>query len=496
MAGGAQPNLHKVCWPTAATGEKSERKLDKTNLIARGRSALRLYQDREYFKRLFSIALPIILQDFISASLNLVASVMIGQKGDASVAAVGLSNQISFLHVLLLFGVNSGAAIFIAQLWGRRDIANIRRVVGLALALSLSAGTLFTLASVLAPQALLGVYSRDAEVLRLGTGYLRIFGLSFLFTAVTFTYAAALRSTGDVRTPLLVSLSALSLNTFLAFTLIFGKLGLPALGINGAALALLIARIVESSVLVLITYRRKAPPAATIRDVARLDREFTANVLRRILPVTVNEMLWSLGITTYNIVYARIGTESIAATNIAFTLDNLALVFFIGIAHACAILVGNWIGADDERQAFQYAARTLGLSMLGAMLMGLLITAGSEYFLALYKVSPQVTANARGVLFVIAGLLWLRVSNLLLFVGILRSGGDTRFGFIVDVGAIWVIGVPMALLGAFVLRLPVYYVYLMVMTEELIKWVVCLFRFASKKWIHNLARGIEEISPG
>jgi putative MATE family efflux protein len=449
-----------------------------------------IFRDKQFLSRLFDVALPITLQNFISASLNLVGGVMVGQLGEAAVAAVGLSNQVFFLLTLLLFGVNSGSAIFIAQFWGRRDLANIRRALGLALGLSLLGSALFAGAAVLFPETVLRVYSKDAEVIALGSEYLRIFGLSFLFTAVTYSFAFAHRSTGDAKTPLLVTMSALSFNALLSYALIFGKLGLPALGVKGAALAVLIARVLECIALVLLTYHRKAPPAASLREMTDIDRPFTHKVLSQVLPVTFNEIIWSFGITTYNIIYARIGTESIAAMNIAVTIDNLAMVFFIGIGNACAILVGHWIGADDERKAYLYAARSLVLGFAGAFLVGGLILLTAGPFLTFYKVSPTVIEYTRNILLVVAALIWLRVSNLILFIGILRSGGDTRFAFILDCGAIWLIGVPLAFLGAFVLHLPVYLVYLLVMTEELFKWVMAIQRFFTRRWINNLAKTI------
>jgi Na+-driven multidrug efflux pump len=221
--------------------------VDRTVLRRQGGHLLRIYRDKEFFNRLFVIALPIILQYFISSSLNMVGTIMIGQLGDTAIAAVGLANQIFFLFALLMFGINSGSAIFTAQFWGKKDILNIRKVLGLSLALGLVGSAFFVGISVFFPQAIIGIYSKDPAVIAVGSQYLRIFGLSFGFTAITLCYSSVLRSTGDVRTPLLVSIAALSINTLLSYILIFGKFGMPALGVIGAAYAVLIARILESS---------------------------------------------------------------------------------------------------------------------------------------------------------------------------------------------------------------------------------------------------------
>jgi Na+-driven multidrug efflux pump len=178
--------------------------------------------------------------------------------------------------------------------------------------------------------------------------------------------------------------------------------------------------------------------------------------------------------------------------NIAATIEQLAFVLFQGIGNACAILVGNRIGAGDEEQAFRYAARSEALGIVGGLVIGAMILASADPILTLYNISPTVIDNAHRVLTIMGLLLWLRVSNMILFIGILRSGGDTRFAFILDGVIIWVVGVPLAIAGAFLFHLPVYWVYLMVMSEEITKWLLGVFRFFSRKWIHNLAQTVGE----
>jgi putative MATE family efflux protein len=430
------------------------------------------------------------LQQFIMSSLNLVGVVMIGQLGAVPVAAVGLANQIFFLLNLILFGLYSGSAMFTAQLWGIRDIPNIRKVLGLALTLGLVMGTFFLIIAEAFPTWALSIYSTDEAVVALGSDYLRIIGISFILYAISFCYSAVLRSIGDVQTPLVVTLTALSMNTLLSYALIFGKLGLPSLGVHGAAIAVLVSRIVECSVLLLLTYHKGSPAAGRLRELFSYNLAFAKRLLKPVLPVIVNETLWSMGTTAYSIVYARISTDAIAAMNIVGSIDQIALVLFSGIGQACAILVGNCIGAGDEEKAFRYAARSEVLGMLGAVGIGSLILAGSNSILSIYNVSPTVIEYAHRVLTILGLLLWLRASNLILFIGIFRSGGDTRFALVLDGLIIWVVGVPLAFAGAFLFHLPVYWVYLLVMSEEITKWLLGVYRFFSRRWIHNLAKTV------
>jgi Na+-driven multidrug efflux pump len=307
---------------------------------------------------------------------------------------------------------------------------------------------------------------------------------------VTYSFAAVLRSTGDVRTPLINSLIALGLGTALSYGLIFGRLGLPALGANGAALGAATARVIECLLLVGQVYVRRLVPAASLRTLLGFSRAFAFQVLGRALPVAFNEVLWSLGITSYNIIYARIGTEAIAAVNIISSIESVAFVVFLGLSDACAILVGNRIGAGEGRKAFGYAARSLALVVGSAVIVGGLLLVAANQLLSLYKVSPVVVSNARAILWVVAAFLWLRASNLILFIGIFRAGGDTRFGFVLDSASIWLIGVPLAAVGAFVWRLPIPVVYSLIMAEEAVKCGIALLRFRSRRWVHDLVHGM------
>ena len=448
------------------------------------------FTDREYYRQLVIFALPLGLQNLVISSLNMVGVVMIGQLGETPVAAVGLAAQIFFLLQLVLFGINSGASMFTAQLWGKQDLPNIRKVLALAIVLGLFAGLIFLGLAWLAPQLVLGIYSEDPQVVVLGSQYLRIFGWAYLFFPISFSFSMVMRSIGDVKTPMLVSIGALVFSALASYLLIFGKLGLPALGVRGAAIAALAARILECGVMLRIVYRRRPLIALHLKDLLGLDLSFVGRVFKPMLPVILNETFWSFGTTAYSVVYARISTDSIAAMNIVSTIDNMAFVFIFGLANATAIMVGNRIGAGEERKAFQYAVRSLLLGVLFGVLVGSQVLLWSPSILSLYKVPLVVIDYARRVLVILAALVWLRAANSIIVVGILRSGGDARFSFFLDGMVIWVVGVPVAFFTAFVLHLPVYWVYLAIMSEELLKWVIGMRRIFSRKWIHNLTHAV------
>ncbi len=442
--------------------------------------------DKKFLSHMIPLASPIILQQFIFSSLGMVDSMMIGQLGETAVAAVGVANQVFFLATLLFFGITSGSAIFTAQYWGQKDIQRIQKILGLSLVMSMIGGLIFSLVAILYPEWVIGIYTRDPEAIVLGADYLQIVAFGYLFSAITYSYSAVLRSIENVKIPTLVSLIALSLNSILNYGLIFGNFGLPAMGVSGAALATVIARIIETTILLIIIYRKKLPVAAkpaNLLDFRGLD---LGKYFRTTLPVIITEIVWSFGMTTYSVVYARIGTESIAAYNIAVSLDRLIFVVFIGLGNACAIMIGNQIGAGEIDTAKSYGKKFLIYGTIGSTILSVIMLLVMNPILSLYKVSPETLEYAQKILILMSCSLPIRSLNLIILIGILRSGGDTLYAFYIDAGVIWIVGVPLALLGGFIFHLPIYWVYLMVLADEIVKFVLGLTRFFSHRWIHTL----------
>jgi putative MATE family efflux protein len=448
------------------------------------------YNDKNFTNQLYRLAVPIALQNLMAASLNMVGNVMVGQLGDTAIASVGLANQIFFLLNLILFGIGSGSAMFTAQLWGKKDISNLRKVFGLCLSLGLVVAGFFLLCSEFFPTKIISVFTTDSQVIKLGGEYLKIYAWSFLFFSISFSFGSILRSIGEVRLPMLVSVSALAFNIALSYMLIFGKFGFPALGVHGAAISVLVARAAECVAIVSVTYWKKYPIATEISKLFQFNMGFISKIFKPVLPVILNELLWSLGITAYNIVYARIGTSSIAAMNIVGTVDNLVLVPFIGLSNAIAIITGHAIGAGEEDSAYRNVGRTLWLTAFLAIIICGIVFAIKEPIIGLYKISPDVALYSNRALIVLALWMIVRSLNMILIVGMMRSGGDTRYSLLLDGVVIWILGVPLAISGGLLLKLPVYWVYLMVMSEEFTKCILGLIRYRSRKWIHNLAHTI------
>jgi putative MATE family efflux protein len=445
-----------------------------------------LIGDRSFLRRFFQLAVPVTLQYFFAASLNLVDNVMVGQLGAVELAAVGLANRVYFLLLLFLLGVSGGASIFASQLWGQRDVASIRKILGLSVSIAGTAGLLFFGAGAFASVPILRIFSDDPAVVAEGSRFLAISSVSFVMLAITSCYAAVLRSTGEVKLPMMVNVVALVVNTALNYVLIFGLFGMPRLGVAGSAIATVIARAVETAALLWFSYSRRLVVAARLSELTGISADLARRFVLATGTVVTKDMIWAVGVTIYMAIYARMGTDVVASLQIVFTIQQLATVFFNGISSAALVMVGNRIGAGDERSAYAYAKRFLVITLLVGAAIGLLTVLGSGLILAPYRVPAQVTADARSLLFVFAAFLAISTFNTVAVVGVLRAGGDTLFCLIMDLVAVYVIGMPFAVIGALVLKLPVATVFACVTLQEVFKFALCLKRVISRRWINNL----------
>ncbi len=442
--------------------------------------------NRDFLKKALTIGMPIAGAQLVQTLINTLDVFMTGQLGEVSIAGLGLANQISFLYILIGFGIASGNGIFIAQYWGKKDTENIQRVVGIGLTMMVVPVVIFVVAAAAFPEVLMRFYTKDPLVIAEGVKYLRIISVSYLFTGFTFMFTMAARSTEQVKIPLIVSLAALLLNSVLNYGLILGNLGLPQLGVQGAAIGTTVSRIGQFVVMIWVSKKMKAPYMGTLKTYFSYTRAFFKKVVVTAAPALMNEVFWSLGVTVYNMVYARIGTEAYAAVNIVVSIEDLAFVLFIGLGNACAIMVGNQIGAGEEENAKFYAQRFLRMIVISAVVLGGVLIAVRPLVLSIYNLSPIGKSYAMRLMILSGVFLWARSANFTIFIGILRSGGDTKFAMVAELASVWLIGVPLALIGGLVLHLPVYYVYPMVACEELVKLAISFRRYRSMKWVNNL----------
>ncbi len=444
------------------------------------------FDKKDFYLKMFKIAFPIVIQNFISSFLNMIDTVMVGKLGETEIAAVGIANQYFFFFNMFMIGMCAGCGVFISQFWGKKDMKNIKRIVGIGLGSAIMVSIIFVVFGYFCPKQIIAVFNQEAGVIDLGVRYLKIVLVSYLFTGVTFVYNFSLRSIGNTIQPMMISLVALICNAFFNYIFIFGKLGVPAMGVEGAALATVIARVVETIVLVVSVYAEKGILAASVYELTDVSLEFVKKAYETIFPVILNDICWGLGSLVYSAVYGRMGTQAVASIQICNTITNLFMVVIFGMSNAAAVMVGNSIGAGKERLGRDYARRFSFLSVMAGIILGILLALASPYMLNLFNVSSIVRSYSQIILYIVSIIFFIRVFDIVLIVGILRGGGDAKHALLIEGFTMWFIGVPLTIIGAFVFKFPVYIVYALAIVEEISKCILGLMRLKSGRWIRNV----------
>lgn len=448
---------------------------------------IELFQDRGFYKKFLIIAGPIALQNLLMSSLALVDIMMIGQLGETAIAAVGLGGQVFFLSTLLFYGISSGGAVFFAQFWGRKDIKSIKKTILLVVLLAEAGAAFLSIISITIPENIINIFTTDPEVISAGSEYLAITGISFLFTALSIAYSLALRSIGNASLPLKASIVSITVNTILNYILIFGKFGFPEMGIMGAAIATTVSRFIEMSIIVIYVYNSQSVLAAGIKDFLNLKIDFVKKYFKTTIPVILNELAWATGMLVYKIVYARMGTETIATIGITETTDSLIFSFLLGSANACAIMIGNKIGERDLEGVNVYSGRFIMLAFFLGIFGGSILFLIAPYVPLLFKVSDNVRRSATLVIYILALFTVVKSFNLHFVIGMFRGGGDTKFSFFIDIIGTWFVGVPLAVIFGLILNYPLHMVVLIIIIEEALKAVLGFLRYRSNRWIHDVA---------
>jgi putative MATE family efflux protein len=449
-----------------------------------------IFGDRGFRKRFLSIAIPVTLQQFLTSSLNLTNNILVGQLGDASVAAVGLANQVYFILNVVLLGIGGGISVYISQFWGSRKYDQIKKVVSLSMIITMTAALIFFIPSFAAPGFILSLFSKDMSVIGLGSEYLRPVSISFLLMTFSICFSSALRSTGNVRLPLVANFVGIVVNTVLNYVLIFGKLGLPAMGVAGSAIATVVARLMESLIILWAVYASNNIVSIKPKDLFNISADLIKRFFSTSGELIAKDVVWATGTSIYMVIYALMSTEAAAAVNITSTIRSMTFVFFQGVSNACLIMVGNKIGENDNDTAYEYALRFLRITLVISAAVGCILIFSRPLVLAPYKVSQTVIDNAMGLLVVAAVIVPFQSFASVAIVGAMRGGGDIRYTIFLDLAAVWFIGMPLAWLGGLVLHLDIVWVFLLVSLQEVFKAVLCYWRIRSKKWINNVVHGI------
>lgn len=441
-----------------------------------------LFKDRIFLRNLGWLAIPIIINEMLNSLINMMDTFMTGKLGAASVTAIGLGNQVFFLFSLITFGICSGASIFMGQYWGNNDEKSVHKVMGIAYLMVIIDALLFFIGAMFFPEKIMSIYSKDREVIKLGAGYLRVVGFSYVLTGLIVVNNAALKATRCAMQPMITTFISLLVNIICNSIFIF----ILKMGVVGAAFGTLCARTIELIIQVIIIKIRQNAVMTNISNYFKFDISFLKNYFVITTPVLLNESMWALGTTVYNIAYKYTGTVSQAAVQVANVVQNLFVVFGMGVGASCGILISNALGARDKDKAMDYAKKCTYLAIICSVSLGAVLFLISPFIVNLFDIENEGKRYAEIMLWVVSVGMLFKTINYINIVGILRNGGDTIFCFICDTASVWFVGVPMAFLGAKYLGLPIYVVYAMVYSEEVFKTIVSQTRVIRKTWLKTV----------
>ena len=445
-----------------------------------------------FYPKLLSLALPILFQNLITNSLGLVDTFMVGTMGQGPLAGVTLANIPVFVVQLMMFGVQSGSSVLISQYRGKGDMRSINRVMGIGMYTAGAIGLVFALIMGFLPTQFMGLFGSDQTVVATAARYARIVGWSYFFDSFVQVYIGAHRAMGNPNRGLIILGVSMVSNTFLNWVFIFGRLGAPQLGVEGAALATLLARVLSCSIAIGWAVRDKGfrvDPALLFRPGGEMVRRF----IRFATPVMCNETFWGLGSSLFPTIMGHMdGSEEIlAAYAIAGNITNLCTVGVFAIAGTAAILIGQEIGSGKTDRVYSLGALLNALAFLFGLGAGLVFLALLYLFIVpvlypLFKLTSSAGDICTMMLTVVFVMMPLRSFECTNIVGVLRGGGDVRVATIIDISPLWLVALPLAALAGLVLKLGILWVQLATMSENLVKCVLGLWRFRSGAWINDV----------
>ena len=454
-----------------------------------------LRREPGFYRRLWVLALPIVLQNIITTSLGFADTFMVGLLGNAEMAAVTAANVPIFIIQLVIFGFQSGMAVLVSQYWGRGDTDNINRCMGVALYAVTGFSITLSLITFFFPAQVLRLITPNEELVRLATSYIQIVGFSYIFNGVSSIYAGIQRSTEYPAFGMILFAISMCVNTFLNFVLIFGRFGAPAMGVTGAAVATLTSRVVEFAVAIgFALWNKRLPlrPACILRP----GRDILRSFLKYSTPVVCNETLWSMGTSMLTVIMGHMANsqDMLAAYALIGNIDKLSTVVCFGIAAASAVIIGKEIGMGRDRERVYSVGWTLLVVSLlvGALVMLLLLALLPLFFrpvlFRLFKLTAGAAEVAGYLAVVYAVFMPMRAFDITNITGVLRAGGDVKMAAFIDNGPLWLASIPLMALAGLVLNAPTWLVCIAMQAENLCKCPLGLIRFRSGKWINDITR--------
>ena len=446
------------------------------------------FRHPDFQQKLWQLALPITFQSLLYSFLGLVDILMVSQLGENEVAAVGLGNKIFFFNLLMMVGVSYAGGILGSQYFGSRDLSGLRRSLVLSLLFTFLITIPFIACYMLYPQSVTGLASDDPQLLLLADNYLQITAGSFIFTAIVVPIETTLRSAGDTKTAMRISMLVLPVNALLNYIFIFGHLGFPAMGVAGSAWGTFIARALQLLLmLIFITCKRHFIIAGLLEIKQALSCYELKRYIKLAVPMVLHDSGWALGVFVYTLIFAMIGIQELAIMSMVSTIEQTIFALFIGIALASGTMIGHQLGAKSFASAWQQAWIFILFVPILAFIFAPLIIIFREPVLSLFPaLSLTAIESASQVLLVLALTLFVRVINFIGIIGVLRSGGDVNYSTFIDLFCMWCVGIPLTYIAVKYYNLNLVEAYIATLSEELIKVILVIRRVHKKHWLRNM----------
>lgn len=441
----------------------------------------------DFYRQMFKLAIPIIIQNLLSAAVNSSDVIMLNYVGQSAISAVSLAANYSNILFMVYYGLGTGASLLCAQYFGKKNMQAIHAVEGIALRFSLAISALVALAAFTMPQRMLLLFTSDQELIAIGSSYIRIMGITYLCWGVTEIYLAILRSIGRVTISMTLNMLAFGLNILLNAVFIFGLFGAPKLGVTGVAIATASSRLIQLIACVIVSLLSKDvklnPAYMFIRSKTLLN-----DFIHLSLPALGNDLSWSVAFSMYSVILGHLGTEAVAANSLVTVVRNVGSVFCFAIASAGTILLGRVMGQGELEKSKSYASRMLKMTVVAGAVGGVIVLAVTPFVLRFAFLNDTAMHYLKYMLLINSYYIMGSAVNTALIAGVFRAGGDTKFGLICDTIDMWVYAVPLGFFAAFVLKLPVLWVYFLLCTDEFVKWPWVIRHYRKGEWAKNITR--------
>ena len=454
-------------------------------------------KEPEFYKTVFSLALPIALQSLITIGVNMLDTIMVGELGEKALSSTSLANSFISIYQIFCMGLGMGASVLVSRFWGMKTAhydeekagVALKQTVCLMLRLAVSLAALFALITLIMPKTLMRMYTEDPEIIELGAVYFKWSIVTYFFLGTSLVTTIVLRSVGQVRLPLFVSIGAFFVNLLANYAFIFGKLGMPKMEVAGAALGTLIARLFEAGMILGYLFLRDKKILFRVCDVFMKTGSLLGEYIRISIPVLISDGILAFGNNSVAMVIGHLGATFVAANAITSVTQQLSTVVIQGVSQAGAIVTGQTLGRDGKEKTMSQGWMFLGLGFGLGAISALFIMLVSSPIINAYNISEETKHIAHQLMNSISLIIIFRATNSIMTKGVLRGGGDTKMLMITDNVFLWILSIPLGILAGFVFHWSAFWIYVALKSDDIVKTIWCVFRLKSEKWIKRISTG-------